>query len=420
MLQSATLARLWPRCPPAIRDGMVAAAPAVFPKYGLDSPAVVAIFMAQISHECGAGTEIVENLNYSPQGIVRTWPSRFKSVADALPFAHHPQLLANKVYNGRMGNKAGSNDGWLFRGRGGTNCTGHDGYFKLALKTALDLLNNPNLVNDPAQFLLCAVVDFVLCGCLPYAKDGNFRMVTLRLNGGLVGLAQRQAWLPRWQSALAAEHGEAAVIPIPPPRPAGIIRMGDTGFEVEAVQKRLGELGYVCGKEDGEFHEATRDAVNSFKGVHGLPIDDVGTVDQPTKDAMAADTAIEKPVGEDRAAATPADLRAAGSRTVTAADSIGTLAKAKIAIGSAAAAAAGGVQSGTISLDTVQDKVDQAKHAYSMWDGMKDTVLPLLHNPVVLWGGLALVVIGAVILYHSRSIILARIDDHRSGANLGR
>jgi len=39
------------------------------------------------------------------------------------------------------------------------------GYGKLAAKTGLDLLNNPDLVNDPRYFLECAVADFVLCGC---------------------------------------------------------------------------------------------------------------------------------------------------------------------------------------------------------------------------------------------------------------
>src|SRR5262245_5830773 len=120
------LARLWPHASQALRDGIVDKAPAVFPNYGFN-PLAIAIFMGQITHECGGGTELVENLNYRPETIVKTWPSRFKSLAEAMPFAHQPQKLANKVYNGRMGNRAGSNDGWIWRGHGGTNTTGHDG-----------------------------------------------------------------------------------------------------------------------------------------------------------------------------------------------------------------------------------------------------------------------------------------------------
>jgi hypothetical protein len=39
------------------------AAPTVFAKYGLASDRVVAQAMAQFSEECGAGTELVEDLD---------------------------------------------------------------------------------------------------------------------------------------------------------------------------------------------------------------------------------------------------------------------------------------------------------------------------------------------------------------------
>jgi hypothetical protein len=57
---------------PGLRAGIVAAAPLVFAKYGITTPLLVAHVMAQISHECGAGHDVVENLNYSagpPLGV---------------------------------------------------------------------------------------------------------------------------------------------------------------------------------------------------------------------------------------------------------------------------------------------------------------------------------------------------------------
>lgn len=419
-LHRDTLKRRWPHLSDVLIDACVAQAPALFAKYGFEKPLEVAVFMAHCTVEIGGGREIVENLNYRAQTLVKEWPRHFPTIASALPYAHNPRKLANYIYepprHKDLGNRPDSEDGWNLRGRGPTNVTGRDGYAKVSAKMGVDFVSQPDLINDPRYFLEAGLADFVILRCLEPAKRGDMRTSCKRLNGGYTGYDDRVAAFHEWQAALAAEHGEEAVaIPIPPRAP-GVIRQGDTGFEVKSIQQQLSDKGYACGADDGEFHEATRDAVNSFKADNGLPTD--GEVDAATKAVLA--TAPDKPIGEGRALATADDLRDKGSRTITAADSIGALAKAKIAIGTAAASAAAGVQSGEISIDTVQDKIDQAKQVYSLWDGVKDTISPLLHNPVVLWGGLALVVIGIALLYHSRAIILARLDDHRSGVNLGR
>jgi putative chitinase len=200
-----TLYKLWPNGDekiPGLRDGIAASAQAVFRKHGIDSPLLVAHVMAQISHECGAGHDVVENLNYTAGRMMQVWPSRFPTMAAAAPYAGNPRALANKVYNGRMGNAAGSDDGWNFRGRGASQTTGREGYARLAKATGLDVLNHPDLVNDPQRFLECGVADFILCGCLPFARADDVLNVTRRLNGGTVGLAQRQMWLAKWKAAL--------------------------------------------------------------------------------------------------------------------------------------------------------------------------------------------------------------------------
>jgi hypothetical protein len=59
------LTRLWPNGGekiPGLRAGMIAGAPAVFAKYGIISPLLVAHVMAQGSLECGAGNEVIEDL----------------------------------------------------------------------------------------------------------------------------------------------------------------------------------------------------------------------------------------------------------------------------------------------------------------------------------------------------------------------
>jgi putative chitinase len=187
----------------------------VFAGSGITTPSLVAHVMAQISHECGAGHDVVENLNYSAGRMMQVWPSRFPTMASAAPYAHNPRALANKVYNGRMGNAAGSDDGWTFRGRGAAQTTGREGYQRLAKATGLDVVNHPELVIDPRHFLACGVADFINCGCLPFARDDDVLGVTRKLNGGTVGLAQRKAWLSKWKTAL----GDTPVIASPPLAP---------------------------------------------------------------------------------------------------------------------------------------------------------------------------------------------------------
>ncbi|HXO70872.1 MAG TPA: glycoside hydrolase family 19 protein, partial [Bradyrhizobium sp.] len=207
---------------PGLRDGMAASAQAAFQKYGIDSPLLVAHVMAQISHECGAGHDVVENLNYTAGRMMQVWPSRFPAMAMAAPYAGNPRALANKVYNGRMGNVSGSDDGWKFRGRGAAQTTGREGYARLAKATGLDLVNHPDLVNDPQRFLECGVADFVLCGCLPFARADDVLNVTRRLNGGTVGLAQRRTWLAKWKAALGTAPIVFGPAPVSARKPAPV------------------------------------------------------------------------------------------------------------------------------------------------------------------------------------------------------
>jgi putative chitinase len=204
MLTIDILRRMWPRGDariPGLVEGIATAAPTVFPKYELTSDLVIAHAMAQFSHECAAGNEVVENLNYSAQGLIDTWPTRFNA-SNAADFAHNPQKIANAVYDGRLGNRDGTDDGWNFRGRGGSQVTGRENYDKLGQRVGLDLINNSDLVNDPQHFLECAVAVFIICGCLPFAIQDDVRGVTYRLNGGYIGLQDRAAWLGRWKAAL--------------------------------------------------------------------------------------------------------------------------------------------------------------------------------------------------------------------------
>jgi putative chitinase len=209
ILTVAILHKLWPHGDqhiPGLMEGMVASAPTVFAKYGLTNALIVAHAMGQFSEECGAGLEMVENLNYSAQGLLKTWPTHF-TASMAQKYAHNPRMIADVAYGGRMGNAPPpSDDGWNFRGRGLSQCTGKDGYQKLAAKTGLALVTDPDLISDPTNVLACGVADWALCGCLPFAKKDDVVGETKALNGGLIGLAARRTWISRWKQELGVNQ----------------------------------------------------------------------------------------------------------------------------------------------------------------------------------------------------------------------
>ena len=170
---------------PGLVEATAAIAPTVFPKYGLNNDLLIAHAMAQFSHECGAGMEMTENINYTPARACVVWPSRFSSVSECLQkvgsFAGDPDFrikLIDNVYGNRMGNRPGTHDGSTFIGRGFSQVTGREGYEKLGAKVGLDLVGNPDLVNLPTNALECGVADFVICGCLPFAARDDVSGVT--------------------------------------------------------------------------------------------------------------------------------------------------------------------------------------------------------------------------------------------------
>ncbi len=154
MLTLEIMHAMWPNgnnTVPGLMEGIVAAAPAVFAKYGLNRDLVIAHAMAQFSHECGAGNEMIENINYTAKRACQVWPSRFQNEADCFArvgsFAGDPDFrikLIDNVYGGRNGNRPGSHDGSTYIGRGLSQVTGRGNYEALGAKVGLDLVNQPD------------------------------------------------------------------------------------------------------------------------------------------------------------------------------------------------------------------------------------------------------------------------------------
>jgi len=91
--------------------------------------------MATAYHETGQKMfPVVENLNYSADGLRGTFPKYF-SAADAAKYARKPEAIANRAYANRMGNGSeASGDGWKYRGAGLVQITGRDNYRKYGIE----------------------------------------------------------------------------------------------------------------------------------------------------------------------------------------------------------------------------------------------------------------------------------------------
>ncbi len=105
-------------------------------QFGITDKLELAHLLAQCAHESGNFTKVVESFNYSPQGLMKTWNSRFDTkLANELGRTQeHPakqRQIANLVYNGRMGNRMGTDDGYDFCGRGYIQVTGRENYFNI-------------------------------------------------------------------------------------------------------------------------------------------------------------------------------------------------------------------------------------------------------------------------------------------------
>ena len=150
--------------------------------------------LGQASHESGGFTRVCESLYYSsPDRIRKVWPTRFKTVSDAEPYARNPKALADKVYSNRMGN--GENEGSVFIGRGFLQLTGKDNYRSFAADMRLpEVMTDPSLIETDYAFET-AYWFFEKNRLFKIADEGvdtdTIEKITKRVNGGYHGLQDR-------------------------------------------------------------------------------------------------------------------------------------------------------------------------------------------------------------------------------------
>jgi putative chitinase len=159
-------------------------------KYAINNKNRVCAFLAQILHESGCFYATKENLYYTATGLMKVWPSKFKTLEFAKTFEKQPEKIANYVYGGRMGNNA-EGDGWKYIGRGVIGVTGKDNYAALSKDTGIDFVKNPELLELPDYAVISAINFWNKYKLNDKADAGDFKGITQRINGGQIGAEDR-------------------------------------------------------------------------------------------------------------------------------------------------------------------------------------------------------------------------------------
>ncbi len=167
-------------------------------EFKIDTPKRVSAFIAQCAHESQGFTRLEENLNYSEEGLLKTFPKRI-SKEHAKLLERNPIAIANYIYANRYGNgDFQSGDGWRYRGRGLIMLTFKNNYKACGVSLGLTLVETPDIVAQPK--IACEVAGWYwrTHNCNALADKEDFGKITQIINGGNTGLSDR---LRYWERA---------------------------------------------------------------------------------------------------------------------------------------------------------------------------------------------------------------------------
>ena len=152
-----------------------------------------AAFVAQTAHESGGFNFVKENLNYGAKGLATTFKKYFPTEADAKPYERQPEKIANRVYANRMSNgDEASGDGYRFCGRGLIQLTGRNNYTKFAADLGISVEDTVAYLETPAGAVSSAGWFWDQNNLNQYCDKNDFVTLTKRINGGTIGLEDRQ------------------------------------------------------------------------------------------------------------------------------------------------------------------------------------------------------------------------------------
>ena len=165
----------------------------ILPDYDINTVPRVAAFLAQTAHESGNYRAIKENLNYRAETLMKVWPRYFPNIEIANQYAHKQEAIANRAYGGRMGNgPEASGDGYKFCGRGLIQLTGKDNYTRYAQSLEIGLDEASEHLTTFEGCVQSAAWFWEANNLNQWADAGDILTLTKKINGGTLGLADRQ------------------------------------------------------------------------------------------------------------------------------------------------------------------------------------------------------------------------------------
>jgi len=202
---------------------------------GIADPNERAMFLAQTDHESGGFRSTVENTNYKAKGFLANFGKRngIKTEAEAqaiLDKGEDAKLEA--MYGGSWGKKNLGNtepgDAAKFKGRGVMQLTGRSNYEAAGKAMGLDLVNHPELLEDPDNSAKAALWYWnSRKGLSDAGKTGDVTAATTKINGGLNGIGHRKELYASYRAAAPSMTAAATLPPAvlsaaasaPPPLP---------------------------------------------------------------------------------------------------------------------------------------------------------------------------------------------------------
>ena len=150
-------------------------------KYQINTRLRMAAFVAQVGHESG----------------------QFRYVRE-LGGDQYLSKYDTGTLAARLGNTPEADgDGQKYRGRGLIQITGRANYAECGEALGLDLINHPELLEQPQHACMSAAWFWASRGLSTLADAGSFSKITSRINGGQNGAADRQALHARALEVLA-------------------------------------------------------------------------------------------------------------------------------------------------------------------------------------------------------------------------
>jgi putative chitinase len=168
----------------------------LLPDYDINTVPRVAAFIAQCAHESGGFKMLKENLNYLAVTLRKIFPKYFPTDELAEQYASQPnkqELIANRVYANRMGNgDEASGDGYRYCGRGLIQLTGKQNYQNFADSIEIPVEEVPEFLETFEGAVQSACWFWEANNLNQWADKGDILTLTKRINGGTIGLADRE------------------------------------------------------------------------------------------------------------------------------------------------------------------------------------------------------------------------------------